>query len=124
MSEEKGLYEGRKGQKRLKAIEKQIQRTNEEFDHNCEESPEMIYLNEQIRWEGAARLIVTLAQRDVNFRWSGLRDHGYIRLCCKWIDGNGLTTVTADAADAMIRDILPANMCSALDDELAALEIL
>ncbi len=124
MSEEKGLYEGRKGQKRLKAIEKQIQRTNEEFDHTCEECPEMIYLNEQIQWEGAARLIFTLAQRDVNFRWKGLRDHGYIRLCCRWIDGNGLVTVTADAAEAMIKDILPADMCSTLDDELAALEIL
>ena len=76
------------------------------------------------KWEGMARLIFTLAQRDVNFRWNGLRDYGYIRLCCKWIDGNGLTTVTADAADAMMRDILPADMCSALDDELAALEIL
>ena len=110
--------------KMRKLIEKNIQRTNEEFDHNCEESPEMIYLDRQIKWEGTARLIFTLAQRDVNFRWNGLRDYGYIRLCCKWIDGNGLTTVTADAADAMMRDILPADMCSALDDELAALEIL
>ena len=124
MSDEKGLYEGRKGQRRLKLIEKNIQRTNEEFNHNCEESPEMIYLDRQIKWEGMARLIFTLAQRDVNFRWNGLRDYGYIRLCCKWIDGNGLTTVTADAADAMMRDLLPADMCSALDDELAALEIL
>ena len=78
MSDEKGLYEGRKGQRRLKLIEKNIQRTNEEFDHNCEESPEMIYLDRQIKWEGMARLIFTLAQRDVNFRWSGLRDYGYI----------------------------------------------
>lgn len=123
MSEEKGLYEGRKGQKRLKTIEKQIQRTNEEFDHNCEESPEMIYLNEQIRWEGTSRLIFTLAQRDVNFRWKGLRDLGYIRLCCRWIDGNGLTTVTEEAASAMVNDILPAEMCSTLDDELAAMNI-
>ncbi len=120
MADEKEMYEGRKGQKRLKAIEKQICKTNAEFDHNYQDSPEMIYLGQEIQWEGTSKLIFTLAQRDVNFRWKGLRDYGYLRLCCRWINGRGLRTMTADAAAAMIKDILPREMCSSLDDELAA----
>ena len=123
MAVEQSMYEGRKGQKRLKAIEKQISRLEEEFDHNYTDSPEMRYMDEELEWVGTSRLIFVMAQRSVHFKWNGMRDYGYIRLCRRWIDGNELKVITADATAAMIRDILPEEMCSQLSDELAALEI-
>lgn len=122
MSAEQNVYEGRKGQRRLKAIEKHINRVNDEFDHNYTDSPEMKYLEEELSWQGMSRLIFAMAQRNVHFKWSGMRDYGYIRLC-KWLDGNELKVVTDDAATAMIRDILPVEMCADLSDELIALQI-
>lgn len=123
MSAEQNVYEGRKGQRRLKAIEKQLNRVNEEFDHNYADSPEMRYLEEEMNWHGTSKLIFTIAQRNVHFKWSGMRDYGYIRLCKRWLDGNELKTVTADAAAAMIGDILPAEMRADISDELVAMQI-
>ena len=123
MAAEQSVYEGRKGQRRLKAIEKYINRVNEEFDHNYTDSPEMRYLDEELEWIGTSRLIFVMAQRNVHFRWNGMRDYGYIRLCKSWIVGNERRQITADAMAAMIKDILPAEMCFELSDELAALEI-
>lgn len=127
MASETGLYEGRKGQKRLKAIERQINSVNEEFDHRYADSPEMRYLSGesgQIRWIGMAGLIFAMAQRDVSFKWSGMMDYGFIRLCAKWLDDRDIDTVTEETAVAMMKDILPEELCSELRDEIAALEIL
>lgn len=123
MPVEQNPYEGRKGQKRLKAIEKQIERINEEFDHHYDDSPEMIYLMDEIRWDGISRLIFTMALRDVDFKWKGLRDYGFIRLCRSWLMKCGITVVTEDIVTDMITDILPSGMCSELKDELLSLEI-
>lgn len=123
MPVEQNPYEGRRGQKRLKAIEKHIERINEEFDHRYDNSPEMIYLMEEIRWEGTSRLMFVMACRDVNFKWNGVRDYGFIRLCRNWLVKNDIAAVTADIAADMINDILPSDMCTELKDELSALEI-
>ncbi len=124
MSEGQGVYEGRKGQKRLRAIERQIVSVREEFDNRYADSPEMKYLNSQIQWVGTAGLIFVMAQRDVNFKWNGMMDYGFIRLCRRWLEERGLQSVTADETADMIRDILPEEMCSELSDELVALEIM
>ena len=123
MSEGQGVYEGRKGQKRLRAIEKQIVSVREEFDNRYADSPEMKYLSSQIQWVGTAGLIFIMAQRDVNFKWTGLMDYGFIRLCKRWLEEHGLQSVTSEETADMMRDILPEEMCSELSDELAALEI-
>ena len=52
-------------QRRLKATEKQIKRISGEFEHNYADSPEMLYMDEEIRWEGNSRLIFIMAQRNV-----------------------------------------------------------
>lgn len=123
MAAEQSMYEGRRGQKRLKAIEKHITAVKEEFDHNYSDSPEMRYFDGELEWAGTAGLIFAMAQRNVHFKWNGMRDYGFIRLCKRWIDANELKQMTADATAAMIKDILPEEMCSELSDELAALEI-
>lgn len=123
MTAEHGIYEGRKGQKRLKAIEKQIASVNEEFDHRYAESREMKRLSGQVEWVGTAGLVFSLAQRDVNFKWNGMMDYGFIRLCDKWLAGRGISFVDADTALQMMGDILPAEMSAELRDELAAIEI-
>lgn len=123
MSEGQGVYEGRKGQKRLRAIEKQIVSVREEFDNRYADSPEMKYLSSRIQWVGTAGLILIMAQRDVNFKWNGLMDYGFIRLCKRWLEEHGLQSVTSEETADMMRDILPEEMCSELSDELAALEI-
>ncbi|HIU26743.1 MAG TPA: hypothetical protein IAC50_09645 [Candidatus Copromorpha excrementigallinarum] len=123
MAAEAGFYESRKEQKRLKTIEKRISSVEEEFDNRYREFPEMLFMEETIRWEGAAKLIFITALRDVNFTWGGIRDYGFIRLCRKWTDENQIHTLTpADAAE-MVKSILPSYMWEQLEEELAAMEL-
>ena len=123
MSEERSAYEGRKGQKRLKAIEKHIKSIEEEFEDRYAESEELRFLREEVSWTGMAGLVFVLARRDVNFRWQGMMDYGYLRLCRKWLQDRGVRTVDTEQAVDMMKDVLPDDMCFELREELAALEI-
>lgn len=123
MALEFGLYEGRREQRRMRAIDKQIERLRGEFDNLYADTPEMRYLEEEIRWEDTSRVIFLLALRDTNFKWHGLRDYGFIRMCAQWIHMRKLQAVRAEDAVEMLKEILPSQMCIALGDELAALEL-
>lgn len=123
MAVEQGLFDGRRGQKRLKLIEKHKAKVLEEFTTEYENSQEMRFLHEEIRWEGTAELMFAIAMRNVHFAWKELRDYGFLRLCRSWIKDNGLETVTPKDAEAMIRSILPEAMWDEIDEELSALEI-
>ena len=74
MAIEQSFYEGRKGQKRYKVIEKHIEKIRSEIQNEYEDSPEMVFLEEQVRWEGTAMLVFYMAFRKVHFMWNGLRD--------------------------------------------------
>lgn len=123
MPMEQNFYDGRRGHKRLKAIEKQIEKISGEFETSYADAPEMVFLNEDVRWEGPSRLIFMMAFRNVHFTWNGLRDYGFIRLCRKWILENRITSLTTQEVVVMIKAILPAQMCDELSDELSAMEI-
>ena len=116
------LYRGRKGQRRLRAIEKHIDRIREEFDISYESAPEMIFLADEAQWEGTGKLIFTMAQRNVSYRWNSMMDYGFIRLCFKWIKEKNVV-MDAENTARMIRDILPEKMCGELSEELSAIEI-
>lgn len=123
MAVEQGIFDGRRGQKRLKLIEKHKVKILGEFTTEYENSQEMRFLRDEIRWEGMAELMLVLAMRNVNFAWNGLRDHGFLRLCKRWLEESGLETVTTKDAEVMIKSILPERMWDELDEELSALEI-
>ena len=123
MANDQGFYEGIRGHKRLKVIEKQIARIEEEWDTAYEETPELTFLREEVSWEGTARLIFALAMRDVHIRWNGLRDYGFIRLCRKWIRQRDLHSMTPNRTAAMVKSILPAELCEDLSEELSSLDI-
>ena len=123
MPKEQNLYEGRRGQKRLRTIERHIQRINGEFEHNYEDTAEMSYLRDEAGWEGTSRLVFTIAQRNVHFQWSGLRDYGFIRLCRQCMAGRRIDVMDEQTVCDMLADILPAGMAGEVTEELAALEI-
>ena len=123
MAVEQGIFDGRRGQKRLKLIEKHKVKILGEFTTEYENSQEMRFLRDEIRWEGMAELMLVLAMRNVNFAWNGLRDHGFLRLCKRWVEESGLETVTTKDTEVMIKSILPERMWDELDEELSALEI-
>lgn len=120
---EQGLFEGRRGSKRLKAIERQLEKVLSEFENDYEDTPEMHFLQENIRWEGTAELIFAMAMRNVHFTWDGVRDYGFLRLCMRWIEEENINTMTPKAVATMTRSILPESMCQELGEELSALEI-
>ena len=120
---EQGIFDIRRGSKRLKAIEKQKQQIYGEFQNAYEDSQEMKFLKEAVRWEGTAELLFAMAIRNVHFAWKGLRDYGFLRLCKKWIEENDETVMTPEAVMAMTKTILPEEMCKTLEEELADLEI-
>lgn len=120
---EQGLFEGRRGSKRLKAIERQLEKVLSEFENDYEDAPEMHFLQENIRWEGTAELIFAMAMRNVHFTWDGVRDYGFLRLCMRWIEEENINTMTPKAVATMMRSTLPESMCQELGEELSALEI-
>lgn len=120
---EHGIFEGRRGQKRLKQIERQLEQVFGEFNTDYENSDEMYFLRKKIQWEGTAELMFAMAMRNVHFTWSGLRDLGFLKLCVKWTEKNGLSVIMPKDAEEMIQSILPETMCSELNEELAALEV-
>lgn len=117
------FYKGRKGQQRLKAIQKETAKINGEIQHSYANTPEMIYLENDIIWDAISKLIFLMAQKSVQFKWKGVRDYGFIRLCTRWIMENKISTLTPEIATAMMEDVLPSKMYSQLIDELDALEI-
>ena len=121
---EQNFYDGLRVHRRVKSLEKQIERICEEFDTQYADTPEMVFLEEAVQWEGPSKLIFLMAQRNVHFAWNGLRDYGFIRLCKKWITDNEITALSPKAAGTMIRSILPIQMCEELGDEITALEII
>lgn len=120
---EQGLFEGRRGSKRLKAIERQLEKVLSEFENDYENTPEMHFLQEKVRWEGTAELIFAMAMRNVHFTWDGVRDYGFLRLCMRWIEEENINTMTPKSVATMTRSILPESMCQELGEELSALEI-
>lgn len=120
---DQGLFEGRRGNKRLKAIERQLEKVRSEFETDYENTPEMRFLNEEVRWEGTAELIFAMALRNVHFTWDGLRDYGFLRLCTKWIKEEEINVMIPKLVAVMTRSILPEEMCQELGEELSALEI-
>lgn len=123
MAMEQGIFDGRRGQKRLKLIEKQLERVLGEFKTEYEYSREMSFMREAVRWEGTAQLIFALAMRNVHFAWNGLRDLGFLKLCKSWIENNEAGVMTPKETEAMVRSVLPEEMWNELDEELSALEI-
>lgn len=120
---EQGIFDGRRGQKRLKLIEKQREKVLGEFTTEYENSQEMRFLKQEVRWEGTAELTFAMAMRNVNFAWNGLRDYGFLRLCKSWIEEAKLTVMAPKDAEAMIKAVLPEAMWAELDEELSSLEI-
>ena len=120
---EQGLFEGRRGSKRLKAIERQLEKVLSEFENDYENTPEMHFLQEKVRWEGTAELIFAMAMRNVHFTWDGVRDYGFLRLCMRCIEEENINTMTPKSVATMTRSILPESMCQELGEELSALEI-
>lgn len=120
---EQGIFDGRRGQKRLKLIEKQREKVLGEFTTEYENSQEMRFLKQEVRWEGTAELTFAMAMRNVNFAWNGLRDYGFLRLCKSWIEEAELTVMAPKDTEAMIKAVLPEAMWAELDEELSSLEI-
>lgn len=123
MAIEQNLYGGRKGQKRLKAVGKQIEKIKGEISNNYEDTPEMTFLEREVSWEDTAMLVFFMAFRKVHFMWNGLRDYGYLRLCSRWIKEHRLETVEPYDAVNMVKSIIPHEMCIELSQELDALEL-
>lgn len=120
---EQGIFDGRRGQKRLKLIEKQREKVLGEFTTEYENSQEMRFLKQEVRWEGTAELTFAMAMRNVSFAWNGLRDYGFLKLCKSWIEEAELTVMAPKDAEAMIKAVLPEAMWAELDEELSSLEI-
>lgn len=119
---ERSTYEGRKAQKRMKALERQIEKVRKEVKTGYEGRPELTFLEEDIRWDDTAELIFAIALRNVHFRWDGLRDYGFIRLCGKWIREREMKELRDSDVASMLTAILPAKMCSEIREEMEAAE--
>jgi hypothetical protein len=114
---EKEFYTGFNGKRRLKAINKKTAEIEAQLDDKYEGKPESIHLNDEVTWEGMARLVYAMGRLKVASTWQGSRDYGYIRLCSQWIKGRGLTSVGDEDALEMAAVILPHKLYEEVRDE-------
>lgn len=119
MASEQGLFDGRRGQKRLKLIEKQKEKIRGDFTTEYEDSREMHFLREELKWEVIADLLMLLAMRAVHFKWQGVRDYGFLRLCKNWAVENEIHIMTQKDTEVMLASVLPGSMCNELNEELS-----
>jgi len=119
MASEQSLFDGRRGQKRLKLIEKQKEKIRGDFTTEYEGSREMHFLREELKWEVTADLLMLLAMRAVHFKWQGVRDYGFLRLCKNWAEENEISIMTQKDTEAMLASVLPGSMCNELNEELS-----
>lgn len=112
-----GFFDNRRVNKRLKVLEKLREEIEDDFETRYENIEEMIFLKRNVRWEGAAEIIFLMAVRDVNLRWKGVMDYGFLKLCKKWIVENKMYSMTPKLVAEMTRTILPEDMCKELGEE-------
>ena len=124
MVNEAELFKGRKGRKRLEAIEQQISKITEEFDNKYENTREMKFLKDDIKWLKTSYLVFLMGQKLVYFKWKGLRDYGFIRLCAQWLSDRGIDEPSPELVVDMLRDVLPDDLCEKLGAQLKSVEFI
>lgn len=117
-----GANESKRKQRRLRNTSKLTDRVKEEFECRYNDAPEMMFLEKDVTWHGASYLVFLMALRNVNHRWNGMRDYGFIRLFSASI-GVGEEELTAEDALAKVRAILPDDMVEELEKELKEKEV-
>lgn len=124
MVNEAELFKGRRGKKKLEALEQQISKIQEEFDNKYEDTREMKYLNDSIKWRKTSYLVFLMGQRLVYFRWKGTRDYGFIRLAAQWLVDHGITEPSPEQVVDMLQEILPDDLCEKLSEQLKTVEFI
>ena len=124
MVSEAEMFKGRKGKKKLEALEQQIATISDEFDNRYKDTREMKYLSDEIRWMKTSYLVFLMGQKLVYFKWKGLRDYGFIRLCAQWLASRGITEPAPEQVVDMMQDVLPDDLCDKLSEQLQTVEFM
>lgn len=124
MVNEAEMFKGRKGRKKLEALEQQINKISDEFDNRYEDTREMKFLKEDIKWLKTSYLVFLMGQKLVYFKWKGLRDYGFIRLCAQWLADKGIEEPAPEQVVDMLRDVLPDDLCGKLSEQLKTVEFI
>ncbi|MBQ0078474.1 MAG: hypothetical protein KBS66_01100 [Eubacterium sp.] len=124
MVNEAEMFKGRKGRKKLEALEQQIKKISDEFDNKYMHTREMKYLNEDIKWTKVSRLVFLMGERLVYFRYKGLRDYGFIRECAQWLESNRITQPEPEQVIQMLESVLPEELCIRLSEDLKTVEFI
>lgn len=124
MVSEAEMFKGRKGRKKLEALEQQITKISEEFDNRYKDTREMKYLSDDIKWLKTSYLVFLMGQKLVYFKWKGLRDYGFIRLCAQWLANREIKEPTPEQVVDMMQDVLPDDLCEKLSEQLKTVEFI
>lgn len=116
------LFKGRKGKKKREAIENEIVKLSEEFENRYLHTREMKYIEQNVTWMITSRLVFLMGQRLVYFRYKGLRDYGFIRLCANWFERTGIDNPNPEQVVNMMMEILPEELRDKLSEELKTID--
>lgn len=124
MINEAEMFKGRKGKKKLEALELQIKKISDEFDNKYMHTREMKYINEEVKWNRVSRLVFLMGERLVYFRYKGLRDYGFIRECAQWLENNKVREPQPEQVIEMLESVLPEELCLRLSEDLKTVEFI
>lgn len=111
-------YKGRKGRKKLQAIEEEIERLHKETGGRYDDYEEL-KLVESMLPDPEVRLYFLKYYSDLDRMWGGVETYGFLRLCGKWIRHNNVSELSQPDVDAMLESLLPSQEWEQLTQPLA-----
>ena len=99
-------FKGRKGQKRLREINADIDRRLGETEQRYLQTEEMQAIMAVLGDVLVKQYFVTAYHALVR-SWHGMKTYGFLRLCRRWIAAKKITELTRSDVDGMLQDILP-----------------
>ena len=114
----KARYKGRKGRKKLQAIQSEIDGIHRQMGRFYTEYEEMKQIEELLQ-DPVVHLYFMKYLRDLDAMWSGVETYGLLRLCGKWIRQNQLDELTQPDVDQMLESLLPTGEWETLTQPLA-----
>ena len=115
-------YKGRKGRKKLQAINDEIDRLRAETGHRYDDYEEMKVIESTLP-DPELRLYFMKYYRDLDQLWGGVETYGFLRLCGKWIRQKQIEEFEQPEIDEMLENLLPSwewsQLIHPLDEEPA-----
>ncbi len=103
-------------------IDKKTEKLRKSFVLMHEKSKEMVFLDTEVEWREASKLIFFTVLKKMHDSYGQLLDYGFIRLCAEWLELQNVRVLDNKGCLQMLKAILPSNSYDELVKKLQAMK--